>query len=231
MFFGGLQKTTLVDYPGKVAATVFTVGCNFRCPYCHNPELVLPDLIKKQPQISEEEVINFLSERQGLLEGLCITGGEPTLHQDLINFLEKVKTLGYSIKLDSNGSQPQVLKEIFHKKLIDYIAMDVKTIPQKYHLVTLNQVPAENILESINLIKESGIDYEFRTTVAPEIVTKEDIFQIVELIKPARAYFLQSFKGIKTLDPRFVQLKGISEEELKEIITQIKPFFKECALR
>lgn len=231
MFFGGLQKTTLVDYPGKVAATVFTVGCNFRCPYCHNPELVLPDLIKKQPQISEEEVINFLSERQGLLEGLCITGGEPTLHQDLINFLEKVKTLGYSIKLDSNGSQPQVLKEIFHKKLIDYIAMDVKTIPQKYHLVTLNQVPAENILESINLIKESGIDYEFRTTVAPEIVTKEDIFQIVELIKPARAYFLQPFKGIKTLDPRFAQLKGISEEELKEIITQIKPFFKECALR
>jgi len=231
MFFGGLQKTTLVDYPGKVAATVFTVGCNFRCPYCHNPELVLPDLIKKQPQISEEEVINFLSERRGLLEGLCITGGEPTLHQDLINFLEKVKALGYFIKLDSNGSQPQVLKEIFHKKLIDYIAMDVKTIPQKYHLVTLNQVPAENILESINLIKESGIDYEFRTTVAPEIVTKEDIFQIVELIKPARAYFLQPFKGIKTLEPRFTQLKGISEEELKEIITQIKPFFKECALR
>lgn len=231
MFFGGLQKTTLVDYPGKVAATVFTVGCNFRCPYCHNPELVLPDLIKKQPQISEEEVINFLSERRGLLEGLCITGGEPTLHQDLINFLEKVKALGYSIKLDSNGSQPQVLKEIFHKKLIDYIAMDVKTIPQKYHLVTLNQISAENILESINLIKESGIDYEFRTTVAPEIVTKEDIFQIVELIKPARAYFLQPFKGIKTLDPRFTQLKGISEEELKEIITQIKPFFKECALR
>ena len=231
MFFGGLQKTTLVDYPGKVAATVFTVGCNFRCPYCHNPELVLPDLIKKQPQISEEEIINFLSERQGLLEGLCVTGGEPTLHQDLINFLEKVKALGYSIKLDSNGSQPQVLKEIFHKKLIDYIAMDVKTIPQKYHLVTLNQVSTENILESINLIKESGIDYEFRTTVAPEIVTKEDIFQIVELIKPARAYFLQPFKGIKTLDPRFTQLKGISEEELKEIITQIKPFFKECALR
>jgi pyruvate formate lyase activating enzyme len=231
MLFGGLQKTTLVDYPGKVAATVFTSGCNFRCPYCHNPELVLPELIKDQPQIAEKDILDFLKERQGLLQALCITGGEPTLQPDLISFLKKVKDLGYLIKLDSNGSNPKILQEIIKKKLVDYLAMDVKTIPQKYHLVTLGQVPLENILESINLIKESDIDYEFRTTVAPEIVTKEDIFQIVDLIKPAQAYFLQVFKGIKTLDPRFSQLKGIPEEELKDIITQIKPFFKECGIR
>ncbi|MGC8651086.1 MAG: anaerobic ribonucleoside-triphosphate reductase activating protein [Minisyncoccia bacterium] len=231
MIFGGLQKTTLVDYPGKVAATVFTVGCNFRCPYCHNPELVLPELIQKQPQISEKEVIDFLTERRGLLEGLCITGGEPTLHPDLISFLEKVKSLGYLIKLDSNGSNPRVLEEIINKKLVDYLAMDVKTIPDKYYLVTLNQIPKEKILESIDLIKNSGINYEFRTTVAPEIVTKEDIFQIVDLIKPAQAYFLQPFKNIKTLDPQFSQLHGISEEELQEIINQVKTFFKECGVR
>ncbi|NMB92316.1 MAG: anaerobic ribonucleoside-triphosphate reductase activating protein [Parcubacteria group bacterium] len=231
MIFGGLQKTTLVDYPGKVAATVFTVGCNFYCPYCHNPELVLPELIQKHPQISEEEVINFLTKRKGLLEGLCITGGEPTLHSDLISFLEKVKSLDYFIKLDSNGSQPKVLKEIIEKKLVDYLAMDIKTSLEKYHLVTLNQVPKENIQESISLIKNSGFDYEFRTTVAPEIVTEEDIWSIVDLIKPARAYFLQTFKGIKTLDPRFATLSGLPEEKLKQIITQIKPFFKECGLR
>jgi len=231
MLFGGLQKTTLVDYPGKVAATVFTLGCNFRCPYCHNPELVLPELIKNQPQIAEKDILDFLKERQGLLQALCITGGEPTLQPDLISFLEKVKDLGYLIKLDSNGSNPEILQEIIKKKLVDYLAMDVKTTLEKYPLVTLNQVPKENIQKSINLIKNSDLDYEFRTTVAPEIVTKEDIFQIIDLIKPAQAYFLQPFKGIKTLDPRFSQLKGIPEEELKEIITQIKPFFKECGIR
>ena len=231
MIFGGFQKTTLVDYPGKIAATVFTLGCNFRCPYCHNLELVLPELIEKQPKISEEEVLNFLKERKGLLEGLCITGGEPTLHYDLISFLEKVKSLGYLVKLDSNGSRPEILKELFEKKLIDYLAMDVKTSLEKYHLVTLNQIPVEDILTSIKLIKDSGIDYEFRTTVAPEIVTKEDILKIVDLIKPARAYYLQIFKGIKTLDPRFTQLKGLDEKDLKDLIEQIKPFFKECGIR
>lgn len=231
MIFGGLQKTTLVDYPGKVAATVFTVGCNFRCPYCHNPELVLPELIQKQPQISEDEVLSFLKERQGLLEGLCITGGEPTLHPDLISFLEKVKSLGYAIKLDSNGSNPQVLQEIIEKKLVDYLAMDVKTSLEKYHLVTLGAVPLENIQKSISLIKNSGLDYEFRTTIAPEIVSEDDIFKIVDLIKPAHAYFFQTFKGIKTLDPKFTTLKGISEEKLQQILIQIKPFFEKCGLR
>jgi len=165
------------------------------------------------------------------LQALCITGGEPTLHPDLMSFLSKVKSLGYLIKLDSNGSQPQILQEIIEKKLVDYLAMDVKTTLEKYHLVTLNQVPKENIQESISLIKNSGLDYEFRTTVAPEIVTEEDIFQIVDWIKPAQAYFLQTFKGIKTLDSRFTTLKGIPEERLKQIITQIKPFFRECGLR
>lgn len=231
MIFGGLQKTTLVDYPGKIAATIFTVGCNFRCPYCHNPELVLPDLIAKQPRITEEEILNFLSDRKGLLQGICITGGEPTLQPDLISFLRKVKAMGYLIKLDSNGSQPKILNDIIQNHLVDYLAMDIKTIPQKYSLVTFGEVTVDNILDSINLIKNSNLDYEFRTTVAPEIVSREDILQIVNLIKPARAYFLQTFKGIKTLDPRFQHLSAISEEELKALIIQIKPFFNYCDLR
>ncbi|TSA55631.1 anaerobic ribonucleoside-triphosphate reductase activating protein, partial [bacterium] len=134
MLFGGLQKTTLVDYPGKVAATIFTTGCNFRCPYCHNPELVLPELIKKQPKITEKEILDFLKERQKLLEGVCITGGEPTIQSDLIDFIKKVKDLGFLVKLDTNGSCSDVLNSLIERELIDYVAMDIKAPKQKYEL-------------------------------------------------------------------------------------------------
>jgi len=231
VFFGGLQKTTLVDYPGKVAATVFTFGCNFRCPYCHNPELVLPELIKKQPKISEEEVLEFLQNRQGLLEGLCITGGEPTMHLDLGNFTHQVKALGFKVKIDSNGSFPERLKKLIDQHLVDYIAMDVKFPLKKYDLVTKGKVPLENIRKSVDLLKQGKVDYEFRTTLVPKILTKEDILQIVEWIKPAPKYFLQRFRGKKTLDPEFSNLRGWPEEEMRSLLKEIKPNFKECALR
>jgi pyruvate formate lyase activating enzyme len=231
MLFGGLQKTTLVDYPGKIAATVFTLGCNFRCPYCHNPELVLPELIEKQPKIPEGEIINFLKEQQGLLQGLCITGGEPTLHPDLIDFMQKVKDLGYLIKLDSNGSDPKILKEIINKNLVDYIAMDVKTSLEKYNLVTLGNVPENKIKESIAILKEGRVDYEFRTTVVPGIVEKEDIMKIVEFIKGAPKYFLQRFKPGKTLNVKLSTIQSFDDEKLLAIISKIKPNFRECDLR
>ena len=151
MLFGGLQRTTLVDYPGKVAATIFTAGCNFRCPYCHNPELVLPELIKKQPKITEKEILEFLEERQKLLEGVCITGGEPTIQSDLIDFIKKVKDLGFLVKLDTNGSCPNVLNSLIEGKLIDYIAMDIKAPKQKYELFIEDENIVDNIDKSIEL--------------------------------------------------------------------------------
>ncbi|MDD3491461.1 MAG: anaerobic ribonucleoside-triphosphate reductase activating protein [Candidatus Pacebacteria bacterium] len=231
MIFGGLQKTTLVDYPGKVAATVFTAGCNFRCPYCHNPELVLPAMIEKQPKITEKEILDFLKERSGFLEGLCITGGEPTIHSDLIDFIQKVKDLGLLVKLDTNGSLPQVLENLLKSKLIDWVAMDIKAPKEKYELFTQGQIKAEIIDQSIKIIKKSKVDYEFRTTLAPEILTEKDILGIVDWIKPADRYYLQQFKNEKTLDDNFLNFHSWPQEQAEALIVKIKPFFSECNLR
>ena len=231
MIFGGLQKTTLVDYPGKVAATVFTAGCNFRCPYCHNPELVLPAMIEKQPKITEKEILDFLKERSGFLEGLCITGGEPTIHSDLIDFIQKVKDLGLLVKLDTNGSLPKVLENLLKSKLIDWVAMDIKAPKEKYELFTQGQIKAEIIDQSIKIIKKSKVDYEFRTTLAPEILTEKDILGIVDWIKPADRYYLQQFKNEKTLDDNFLNFHSWPQEQAEALIVKIKPFFSECNLR
>lgn len=231
MIFGGLQKTTLIDYPKKVAATVFTVGCNFYCPFCHNPELVNPILIKKQPIISEKEVLEFLKERQGMLEALCITGGEPTLQKDLKNFIKKVKKLNYLVKLDTNGSNPFILKELIKEKLVDYVAMDIKAPLEKYHLYTKGVNFTQEIKHSINILKNSSIDYEFRTTLDPLNLTENDILKIAELIKGAEAYYLQRFKNIKTLSPDYKNIPSFKEEKINQILDKIKPFFKICAVR
>ena len=231
MIFGGLQKTTLVDFPGKVAATVFTIGCNFRCPYCHNPELVLLEKIKKQPKITEKEILGFLKERQGFLQGLCITGGEPTIHSDLPEFIQQVKKLGLLIKLDTNGSAPKVLEKLIREKLVDWIAMDIKAPLEKYDIFTQGKIKPALIEESIKIIKESKIDYEFRTTLAPEILTESDILAIADWIKPATRYCLQQFKNDKTLDTRFLNYSSWPKEKVNVLIKKIKPFFIECNLR
>jgi len=231
MDFGGFQRVTLVDYPQKIAATLFTIGCNFLCPYCQNPELVLKDLTEKQPKISEKEVLNFLKERKGLLEGVCVTGGEPLLHfQELKNFLKKVKKLGYLIKLDHNGSLPAKMEILIKEGLVDYFALDIKAPKEKYNFLTPIKNIWQKVDKSIKILKKSKIDYEFRTTLAP-FLDEKDILKIVDWIKPARAYYLQKFQSKKVLDKNLLNKEGLKEEELEKIIQKIKPFFEFCQIR
>ncbi len=170
---GGLIKTSVIDYPGKVSAVIFTQGCNFRCPFCHNPELVLPE--KFSPCIREEEILDFLKKRCGKLEAVVVTGGEPTVQKELIPFLRQIRELGYFIKLDTNGSNPDLLEESIYRGFVDFIAMDVKAPFEKYNVLAGVKVDIEKIKTSIDIIKKSGIDYEFRTTFVPSLLSKEDI--------------------------------------------------------
>jgi len=180
MKIGGLIKFTLIDYPGRVSAIVFTQGCNFRCRYCHNPELVYPHLL--QSSMPEEELMAFLRHRQGSLEGIVVTGGEPTLQPDLLRFLADIKALGYFIKLDTNGSKPDVLKEAIDRKLVDYIAMDLKAPLDKYSLITGVEFEPKILQQSMDLIRQSGLPYEFRTTYDKEVLTDADIQAISDSV-------------------------------------------------
>lgn len=184
MKIGGLIKFTLIDYPGRVAAVVFTQGCNFRCRYCHNPELVYPHLA--QPSMPEEEVMAFLRRRKGTLEGLVITGGEPTLHDDLLRFMADVKALGYFIKLDTNGTKPHVLKEAIEKKLVDFIAMDLKAPFEKYSRITGVEFNPDILRQSMDIITQSGLPYEFRTTYDKEVLTDQDIEAVSQSVQGKR---------------------------------------------
>ncbi|UZE93470.1 MAG: anaerobic ribonucleoside-triphosphate reductase activating protein [Candidatus Nealsonbacteria bacterium] len=236
MQIGGLQKLTLIDFPGCLAATVFLTGCDFRCPFCYSAELVLPQKIKSQPKILQKELFNFLKDRKGLLEGVVICGGEPTINRNLAQFIKKIKDLGYLVKLDTNGSNPVMLKTLIGKKLIDYVAMDVKAPKEKYKEVVgllgcWTDKILRNIEKSINILKESKIDFEFRTTVIPNLLKKEDILKIAHWIKPAPKYFLQNFKPEKTIDPKFEKIKPYPQEYLLEIQKAISPFFDICQIR
>ena len=228
---GGIQKTTLIDYPGRVAATVFLIGCNFRCPFCYSAELVLPEKIKLQPRISDKEFFGFLRDRRGLLEGIVVCGGEPTIHQELPDFIKKIKDLGFLVKLDTNGSNPRMLKELMDKKLIDYVAMDVKTCREKYNEAAGTKVNINDIEESIRMLKEGKIDYEFRTTVVPTVHSKEDILRIAQWLKPAKKYYLQGFRPEKTIDPKFENVKPYPKEFLSDIKKEISHFFDICDVR
>src|SRR5665647_213663 len=199
MILGGYQKLTLIDYPGKLATTVFTVGCSFRCPFCHNPELVLGG---KQTgvDILEKEFLAFLKKRQGKLEGVCITGGEPTIPPDLIDFIRKIKKLGFLVKLDSNGTRPDVLKKLFDLKLLDFVAMDIKNQLKRYDQTTGVKGDKERIKLSVELIRNSRVPYEFRTTVVPGIHTEADFVAIAKWIGGAQSYFLQEYRELKILD-------------------------------
>ncbi len=228
---GGLQKLTLIDYPGHIAATVFLIGCNFRCPFCYNPELVLPKKIKKHPVISEKEFFDFLKERQGLLEGVVLCGGEPCISDSLPQFCKKIKSLGYLVKLDTNGSRPKMLKKLFSAHLVDYVAMDIKSPKEKYNKAAGVKVNFGDIKKSVEILKNSAVEYEFRTTVVPGIHTKEDIIQIAREISPAKKYFLQNFQPKKTIDLKFEKIKPYSEEYILEIQKAAAPFFDICEIR
>ncbi|MEM2087308.1 MAG: anaerobic ribonucleoside-triphosphate reductase activating protein [Thermoproteota archaeon] len=223
----GIQKLSLIDYPGRVACTLFTFGCNFRCPYCHNPELVIDD---GTPLIPESDVLRFLEDRRGFLDGVCITGGEPTLHDDLPNFIKRVKGLGYSVKLDTNGTSPEVLRRLIGEKLVDYIAMDVKAPLEKYESVVRVKVDTSRIAESVEIVK-SFPEHEFRTTVVPELLTREDILAIARWLKGSRRFFIQQFKQTKTLDKIFMEKQVYSAVELEKIRDEIRCFFEVCRIR
>ena len=233
----GLQKTTLIDYPGHVACTVFTAGCNFRCPWCYSKELVLPELIAKQQEIPEQEVLGFLKEKQGLLEGAVICGGEPTLHLDLPEFCKKIKDLGFLVKLDTNGSNPKMLKDLIDQKLIDYVAMDIKLPKERYAMLFANGgITADDIEESVKILKNSPVDFEFRTTCAPTIHTPADFEIMAKWIGqdiPGRSpkYFLQNFRPGRNIDPKFENLRPLPPEFFNEALELIKPFVPDCRVR
>lgn len=191
MNISGFQKLTLLDFPGHTACTLFTLGCNMRCPFCHNTPLVTGEA---QERYTEEEIFSFLKKRKGLLDGVAITGGEPLLQKDIVSFIEKIRDLGYEVKLDTNGSYPEKLKEIIAKGLVSYIAMDIKNSGEKYPLTSGSDISYETIKESIRLIKDSGIPHEFRTTVIKEHHTEKDIISIAEMLGKNEKYFLQQFK-------------------------------------
>lgn len=232
MIIGGLQKTTLIDYPGKIAATIFFSGCNFRCPWCHNKDLVLPKEIAKRPPTNLKELYKFLEERKDFLEAVCLSGGEPTIYDNLLDFTKEIKNMGYLVKLDTNGSNSKILETMINDKLLDYVAMDIKSPREKYEEVTGGMINIGEIEKSIAILKNKSVDYEFRTTMIPGLITKDDILKIVEWLSPARRYFLQNFQPKeKTVDPEFSKLKAYSEEYLKEIQEQIASRFDICQIR
>jgi len=229
MNIGGLQKFSMIDYPGKLTAIVFTLGCNFRCGYCHNPELVLPE--KFNPSLDEEELLKFFKTRIGKLDAISITGGEPTLHQDLPQFIKKIKSLGFLVKLDTNGTNPPMLKKIIDDKLVDYLAMDIKAPLEKYEEVINQKVDLENIRKSIKLIMDSGLDYEFRTTIVKSQLSVADLLKIGELIKGADIYYLQKFIPSKANDEKFLKEKTYSDEEFEEIKKDMLKYVQKCEIR
>ena len=211
----GLNKTTLLDYPGCVSATIFVGGCNFRCPFCHNGDLVLCS--NELPKYREEEIFSFLEKRRNVLEGVCVTGGEPTLYNELPEFIKKIKALGYKVKLDTNGSNPKMLKELVKEKLVDYVAMDVKAPIHHYNKVCGVTVDVEKIKESVEFLKEKSVPHEFRTTLVRELHSKEDVLEIGKWISGAEKYYLQSYQETdKNLSYGFLPMENNELVELKE---------------
>ncbi len=215
MRIGGFNKLTTQDFPGNLACIIFTNGCNFNCDYCYNRDLVE----SHAPEISEEEIFSYLNQRKNMLDGVVISGGEPTIWNDLIPFMEKIKELGLKIKLDTNGYRPEVLKEIFDKNLVDYVAMDIKALFNEYYKIVNRKIDTDKLLESIKLIKESKVNHEFRTTIIKGFHTIEDLDKIVEVIDGS-PYYLQNFRMEDTVINK--KLFGFNEEELKGIKEHFK---------
>ena len=227
---GGLQKMTLLDYPGKVAATIFTGGCNFKCPYCHNRDLVfVPD---NYEFYDPDDVLAYLEKRRGILDGVCITGGEPLIQDGLTDFIRAIKSMDYLVKLDTNGYYPDRLKEIAETGMIDCVAMDIKNSPQRYaETVGLNQdvFRIEKIRESVDYLKKGTVEYEFRTTVSREFHTRDDLVEIARWIRGCRHYYLQQYNdGPNVIQPGW---SAYSEEEMKELLEAVREFVPEAELR
>ena len=254
MIIGGLQKFSLLDYPGRLSAIVFTQGCNFRCPFCYNPMLVVPqaealgDRIKDisgssvsetkksysraDRPISEDDFFVFLKSRAGKLDAVVITGGEPTLHYDLTGFIARIKALDYAVKLDTNGTQPEMLGKLLENKLIDYVAMDIKGSQEKYSRLTGTEHDFAKIAESIIMIMKGKTPYEFRTTIVPGLIEPDDIGSAGELIRGAEKWFLQQFKRDTRLIDRNLESAEAYSDEILEKMRQIgSRYVKNCYLR
>lgn len=224
----GLQKTTLLDYPEKVACTVFTAGCNFRCPFCHNASLVVD--IPRETEITEETFFRFLKKRQGILDGVCVTGGEPLLQPGIEEFIRKIKELGFAVKLDTNGSFPEKLKCLVEEQLVDYVAMDIKNSLDAYDMTTGTDGRfLKAIEESVAFLKEGYVPYEFRTTVTKDFHTKEQFEKIGQWIQGAEKYFLQSF--VDSGDLIDSKICGCDEEEMKEFLNIVKTYVSNVKMR
>lgn len=228
MDFYGLQKLTLLDYPEKVACTLFTNHCNFRCPFCQNSELILPNQYPEPIQYTD--LLNFLKKRSGILDGICISGGEPLLHEDLSFYLKEFRNLGYTIKLDTNGYFPRHLKKLLEAGLIDYIAMDIKNSKEKYcQTVGVSSINLDTIEESIHILRTGSIPYEFRTTVVREFHMESDFISIGKWISGASAYFLQNFVSSNyVLSPN---LHSFSKEELEQFQQLLLPYIPNTQVR
>lgn len=240
MIIGGLEKLTLLDYPDHLAAIIFTQGCNFRCHFCYNPMLVLPrkggdEKNKKEKgfsAISQKDLFLFLSERYGRLDGVVITGGEPTLHPDLPSFIGEIKKIGYLVKLDTNGTNPDMLAGLIEDKLIDYVAMDLKAPLARYSEVVGVAVDCEKIAKSVNIIMKSGLPYEFRTTVVPGLLAKADFEDMGRTIAGAERWYLQNFKSDTGLvDDSFQQRRGYTAREMAEFAAIGGKYVVSCEVR
>lgn len=229
MRLGGLQKLTLLDYPGLVACTVFTVGCNMRCPFCQNASLV--NRIEEENLLPEEEFFSFLKKRQGILDGVCITGGEPTLQPDLNDFIAKIKSMGFKVKLDTNGSFPDKVKEILDSGNVDMVAMDLKNTLDRYdETVGIPGFDTSKILESINIIRSSGVEYEFRTTVVSPLHRPEDFGELAKMVEGSPRYFLQNFVDSGDLVAG-EGMTALTEEELKQALANAKEIIPQTKIR
>jgi len=246
MEIGGIQKFSLLDYPEKISAIVFTQGCNFRCQFCYNPMLVQPqkggnlkyacsyksEQQKNRPRYNEDDFFVFLKSRTNKLDAVVITGGEPTIHKDLADFIIKIKKLGFLVKLDTNGSNPEVIKKLINQKLLDYIAMDIKAPKEKYQKVVGRQVDWEKIKKSVKIIITSNLPYEFRTTIAIELLSQSDISSIAKLIKGADKWYLQKFKSnMELVNPKLKNKKSYSDQEMNKMVEIGKNYVKKCEAR
>jgi pyruvate formate lyase activating enzyme len=228
MKIGGFQKTSLLDYPDRISAIVWTSGCNFRCPFCYNKKLALGTT----ELFPEDEILSFLSKRKEQLEGVVISGGEPLLQEDIVDFIEKIKKLNFPVKIDTNGAFPKKLGELLEKQLVDYVAMDVKAPRGKYRELVGVDVDVSKIETSIDVIKSKAPAYEFKTTFIPTLLKKEDIIEIATWLEGADVYYLQQFKPISPLVSSTLEnAVPYSRDYFFETLTVIKPFFKHCAVR
>jgi len=229
MIIGGLQKVSLVDYPGHISATLFLQGCNFRCPFCHNPELVNPELFQRP--LPEEELWTFLRNRVGKLDGVAITGGEPTMHKDLPDIMRRIKGMGLLVKLDTNGSHPDMLEQIIGLRCVDYIAMDLKAPLERYAELTGVRVDSAAIQRSIRLIMGSSIAYEFRTTVVRSLLAPDEILAIGRMIAGGRRYALQRFVPSKHVEAGFKEAATYTIQELESLRDALQKNVEECIIR